>query len=313
MRAPILLAPHGHAPGSPAMKVPNRVLATGLDQPEGPVVLPDGDMLLVEMGEARACVTRLDRAVGQRVFARPGGRPTGLAMDGDGCLWVAGGTGNALVRLSPDGALLLAIEGDEDGRFLFPNDLAFGPDGMLYLTDSGMKPDDLIRGLAIRADFATADYDGRVIQVDPRKGKVIRRLATGLRFANGVAFGCDDALYYNETLTSTVYRQVIGGEQEPFARLDRPGGEDRFRGPDGMAFDASGRLYCAMYGEARIAVIDATGGTLPSIPTNGDRPTNVAFAHQRPELFVTEVENGAVEIVSVPGPGLSLHMPGLAS
>ena len=81
----------------------NRVLVDGLDQPEGPATLPNGEILLVEMGEARACVTRVDHGGRRRLFAKPGGRLTGLAIDGDGCIWAAGGTGNSLVRLSPAG------------------------------------------------------------------------------------------------------------------------------------------------------------------------------------------------------------------
>jgi gluconolactonase len=288
----------------------NRVLVTGVEQPEGPVVLPNGDILLVEMGEERACVTRVGPTADRSVFARlAGGRPTGLALDGDGCIWVAGGAGGTLVRLSPEGEVLLAIGGDDEGPFLFPNDLAFGPDGLLYMTDSGIAPDDLIRGGVIRADFVDAEYDGRVFQIDPRKGEVLARLATGLRFANGIAFGTDGAVYYNETLTGTIHRHEIGRAPEPYARLERLGSPERFCGPDGMAFDASGRLYCAVYGEQRVALLDPAGRALPDIRTNGDRPTNVAFVPGTAELLVTEVEYDAVEVVSALEVGLELQRP----
>jgi gluconolactonase len=282
----------------------------GLDQPEGPALLPDGTLVLVEMGEARACVTRI---VESRRFqvARPGGRPTGLATDGDGNLWVAGGEGNSLVRISPDGDLLCRVEGDEAGPFLFPNDLAFGPDGLLYMTDSGMVPEDLIRGHVIRSDFATARYDGRLFQIDPGSGRVLRRIATGLRFTNGIVFGADAAIYFNETLTGTIYRQEIEGRREIFAMTALQAPTDRFRGPDGMAFDAAGRLYCAQYGEGRITVFDTAGNPLPSLPTNGDRPTNVVIDPATQSLLVTEVQNGTVEIIPVDAPPLRLHAPGI--
>ena len=287
----------------------NRIHARGLDQPEGPLVLPNGDVLVVEMGERSACVTRIGPVGAQAVFARPGGRPTGLARDGNGNIWVAGGLGNALVQLSPRGEVLRTILGDKDGPFLFPNDLAFGPDGMLYMTDSGMQPEQLIQGLVIRPDFATADYDGRVFQIDPRAGRVTARLAHGLRFANGIAFGPDGALYYAETLTHRIFRHEIGGGRHVHAKLERLGPPDRFCGPDGMAFDAAGRLYCAVYGEQRIAVLDASGAPLPSIATNGDRPTNLAFAGERAEILITEVEHGTMEVAPVPDVGLTLHHP----
>ncbi len=289
----------------------NRVLIEGLGEPEGPAVLPDGSIIVVEMAEARACVTRIDPTLRKEVVARPGGRPTGLAVDGDGCIWVAGGAGNSLVRLSPEGEPILTIAGDQDGPFLFPNDLAFGADGSLYMTDSGMKPDELIRGSVIRPDFADAHYDGRVYQIDPVRGSVIRRLATGLRFPNGIAFGLDGALYYNETLTGLVFRQEEGATATPFVHLAKRGAPERFCGPDGMAFDAAGRLYCAIYGEGRVAVVDQSGCAMPSIPTNGDRPTNVAFVRGCSELLITEVQHGAVETVDVSHPGLKLHHPAI--
>ncbi|MGK6324777.1 SMP-30/gluconolactonase/LRE family protein [Sphingomonas sp. DT-51] len=288
--------------------VRNRLLATHLDQPEGPVALVNGDLLLVEMGEESACVTRLSPK-GRTIVARPGGRPTGLAIDGDGWIWVAGGANNSLVRLSPEGRTTLVVEGHRGEPFLFPNDLAFGPDGMLYMTDSGMKPKDLIRGLTIRSDFSTASYDGRVFQIDPRSGEVTAQLAEGIRFANGIAFGPDDALYYAETLTGVIHRQEIGRQATPFVELDRLGPTDRFCGPDGMAFSASGRLYCAVYGERRVAVVDERGFNLPSIPINGDRPTNVAFVCGGTDLLVTEVEHGTVEVVQAAEHGAALWQP----
>ena len=51
----------------------NRVLVNDLDQPKGPVVLPDGTILLHETEEARERVTRLDPTSGPEPFARPGG------------------------------------------------------------------------------------------------------------------------------------------------------------------------------------------------------------------------------------------------
>jgi gluconolactonase len=297
-----------HLQGMTAVVRHHARFAEGLDQPEGPVFLADGSLVLAEMGEGRACVT-LFKEGGKQVLARPGGRPTGLAADGDGCIWVAGSQGNALVRLAPSGEIIARIEGDAQGPFLFPNDLAFGPDGLLYMTDSGMVPGDLIRGLDIREDFATAHYDGRLFQIDPRSARVLRRLTTGLRFANGLAFGRDAALYFNETLTGTIYRQEIGRAPEVFARTASDTATACFCGPDGMAFDRAGDLFCAQYGEGRIAVYAEDGTEKPSIPTDGDRPTNLAFQPGSSHLFVTEVEHGAVEVVSVQDPGLALHAP----
>lgn len=289
----------------------NPVIATGLDQPEGPAFGPDGRLHLVEMGEARACVTVLHQET-RRELSRPGGRPTGLAFDGDGALWVAGGPANSLVRLAPDGRVLARIDGDDEGPFLFPNDLAFGPDGKLYMTDSGMRPTDFITGLTIRPDFFTAPYDGRVFQIDPRTGRVERRLAGGLRFANGLAFGPDGALYANESLTGRIYRLTPldeAGRVEVFAEdLTRPSPK-RFAGPDGMAFDEDGTLYCTVYGDAVVVACAPDGTQAARLVCNGRLPTNVAFQPGTSRLFVTEVEHGAVEVLDAAAPGLPLALP----
>ncbi|SEJ82023.1 gluconolactonase [Sphingobium sp. AP50] len=287
----------------------NPVLAQGFSQPEGPVSLGNGTFALVEMGEERACVTLLHNEIAQRIYANAGGRPTGLALDGDGHLWVAGGPGNSLVRIDCLGRELLRVTGYRDHPFLFPNDLAFGPNGLLYMTDSGMQPEAFITGLAIRSDFATAAYRGCVYEIDPATGVVLRCLANDLRFANGIAFDAAGAMYVNETLTGRILRQELDGALELFAQVSAENSGMTFSGPDGMAFDLDGRLYCAIYGEGRVAVIGGDGTLLPSLQTNGHLPTNVAFCPSDHALLVTEVEHGAIEILTVPAMGIPLHQP----
>ncbi|WP_426122869.1 SMP-30/gluconolactonase/LRE family protein [Pararhizobium sp. PWRC1-1] len=288
----------------------NQVLHGDLSQPEGPVVQRDGSLVVVEMSEERACLTGFDLEGNRVEIVRPGGRPTGLAVDGDGCFWVAGGAENSLVKLSPRGDLLLSIFGDEQGPFLFPNDLAFGPDGLLYMTDSGMKPDEFIKGFVIRSDFATASYDGRVFQIEPKSGKVLKRVAGGLLFTNGIAFDAAGVLHYAETLTGKIFRHEDGRSPELFSQTPAMA-INTFWGPDGMAFGASGRLYCANYGAAHVSVFAPDGEPLEPLPTNGNRPTNVVFGNNPGELLVTEVEHGCVEIVEVGESGLPLIRPKL--
>ena len=51
--------------------------------------------------------------------------------------------------------------------FLFPNDLCFGPDGALYLTDSGASLHASRRMVKFVADYMDVDYDGRVYRIEP--------------------------------------------------------------------------------------------------------------------------------------------------
>src|ERR1700753_1103696 len=118
------------------------IMASDLHSPEGPVALPDGTWLIVEGGAERGCVTRLS-PTGQRSVIKQTGRPNGLAVDAAGVIWVAESKAPSLLRLTLDGHCEVVATACDGEPFLFPNDLCFGPDGALYLTDSGVQIDDL--------------------------------------------------------------------------------------------------------------------------------------------------------------------------
>ncbi len=179
------------------------------------------------------------------------------------------------------------------------------------MTDSGVRVSDLIEGADIRPDFIEAPYNGRVYQIDPREGRVLRVLATGLLLAAGIAFDAEGLLYYSETLTGTIYRQIVGGRQEVFAHVLRSPAVDRLKGPCGLAFDRSGILYCAIYGQGEVSLIDRGGKISGHIRTNGLLPGNLAFTQDGKHAVITEQEHGAIERIPVPRPGLALHMPSI--
>jgi gluconolactonase len=61
-------------------------VASGLAFPEGPVMVPDGAMLVVEI--ARGCVTRIGSNGAKTIVATPGGGPNGAAFGPDGLLYI---------------------------------------------------------------------------------------------------------------------------------------------------------------------------------------------------------------------------------
>ena len=279
-------------------------------EPEGPAFSPDGSFYLTEMAIGRSCVSRIESGV-RRVVLPTAGRPNGLAFDGDGDLWVAEAREGAVLRADRNGTVKQRIAGDATGRFLWPNDLAFGPDGMLYLTDSGILDLDLIPDTAIRADFAKLKYDGRLYRIDPVKRQV-DMLDRGFLFTNGIAFGPDQQLYINEMLTGDVFRydlQKARPQRELHGNvlIDRSGRS--FGGPDGMKFDVAGNLYCAVFGQSDITVLDPTGKVAKRLKTKGAKPTNVAFAPSEPRIFITEVETSSVYTFDVPHVGQPLFAP----
>jgi len=295
--------------------VDHRIFATDIEAPEGPIALPDGSMYVTEMSAATSRVTRLDPAGRPTVIKATGGRPNGLALDGDGMIWVAEALLRAVICLDPGGREVVRVDGDADGRFLFPNDLAFGPDGLLYLTDTGMLAADFISGQDFKPGFMDFPWDGKIYAIDPRAGRVVRRFDGGIRFTNGIAFDADHKLYANASLPGDIYRYDVFGpgepDRQPFGNVLQPHDRTGFTGPDGMAFGEDGRLYCTVYGQSNVTVLDREGHVAERLPLQGSDPTNVAFSLQKPELLVTEVSVGWVERLPAPCLGLALHYPKL--
>lgn len=291
------------------------IFAGDLLDPEGPVAMADGSWLFVEGAADRGCVTQVSAdGLGRRIVKKTG-RPNGLAVDTELAIWVAESKTPSLVRLSLAGEAEVIATGCEGEPFLFPNDLCFGPDGAIYLTDSGVFIDSFAPHGKIRSDYADVDYDGRVYRIDPQTSEAAL-IDRGLRFTNGIAFGPDNRLYVNETLTGNVYRYGwldgrVSAPRELYGNVKRPDAPPGWKGPDGMAFDKEGLLYVAVFGQGDVTVLGRDGDVVRRLETQGRLPTNVAFALPgKQAIFVTEYENAQVEIFSVNCDGMTLWKGG---
>jgi gluconolactonase len=289
------------------------VFATGLSVPEGPIALLDGSWLVVEGGAGRGCVTRISPDGSTKQIVARTGEPNGLAIDQDGFIWVAELKTPSLLRVSMEGEIEVIATECEGEAFLFPNDLCFGPDGALYLTDSGFTMNDFAPGGKIRSDYMNLEMDGRLYRVD-RKDRSIRKLDGNLGCANGLAFGPDNDLYVAETRSGTIYRyQWKGGgrlgPREHFGNVLDTSAPPGWKGPDGMAFGRDGMLYIAVFGQQEVVVLGRDGSTVKRIRTAGKEPTNLAFGlpGQR-RIYVTECEFGQLEAFDVGVDGLPLWL-----
>jgi gluconolactonase len=288
------------------------VFADNLSSPEGPVLLSDGSWLLVEMGPDRGCVTHISPDGRHHRSIAKTGRPNGLAVDQAGIIWVAESQNPpSLLTVTMDGDINVFMSRGEEKPFLFPNDLAFGPDGALYMTDSGISYETLVVDGVIRPDFMDLKMDGRVFKID-RETKAVTTMDSGLRFTNGIAFGPDGSLYINETLTGMVYRYGmkegrVAGVRESFGNVIDPKGPGGFRGPDGMAFGENGHLFVAVYGQGIVTELDPDGSVVRYLPTKGLKPTNVAFGPRgEKRIYVTEDESGSLDVIDVDTDGFPL-------
>jgi len=276
--------------------------------------MPDGSWLVGELAFDRGRITRVSADGADHRVVIETGRPNGLALRRDGSVWICETVTPSLIRLDESGAHEVVLDEVEGVPLLWPNDLCFGPDGALYLTDSGVLVRDFLDedGEPVD-DCRSLPMNGKVIRLDPWTNEA-RILADGYQFANGIAFGPDGRLYVNETVTGDVFRYGLRDgrslpERERFGNvLDPAWSGSRLRGPDGMAFGRDGRLFVAVFGQGDVTVLDPSGATLERLRVGGAAPTNVAFgAPGERRLYVVEDERGTMEILDVGVDGLELH------
>ena len=275
-----------------------------LEYPEAPVLMNDGSWLIAEMAMGSGRLTRVSATGDQRQLLAETGRPNGLLLDSDGSVWVAESWQPSLLKISPKGDKQVVLQGCGNQPFLWPNDLVFGPDGSIYMTDSGIEVSRLIGENGLDEKVWHDDMNGCLYRIDPVTHQ-IECIDDGYRFANGLAFGPDGGLYVNEMVTGNVYRYDFSGKVVPhsrtlFASVIDSGGPSRVVGPDGMAFDSEGNLFVCIFGQGHLAVVSPDGSIDRSIVTRGSCPTNVAFGPAGSQsIYVTEFQRGRVETYRV--------------
>jgi gluconolactonase len=263
------------------MSMPSALLAENLGFPEGPVVMPDGSIVLCDGNTGE-----LLRYAGEAIstFASTGGSPWGALLGTDGAVYVTQG-GNVpgsgdtsavsgIQRVWPDGRVEL-ICSEVAGRTLYgPNDLAFGADGRLYFTESGVEQDFRFDVRAPGALYAIdASGQGELLLERPDV------------YPNGIAFDAQQRLYWTESAAHRICR-LEGGEAVTFCQLS----DDHV--PDGMAIAADGRLFVCTTTSLGVTVVSPDGEVLEEIKL-GEHATNCIF--DGTDLYVTATKVADIE------------------
>ena len=256
------------------------VIADGLGFTEGPVWLPDDRVALTSI--SHGCVYIVDPRDGALERIDTGGGPNGLACSADGTLYVAqnGGAWGASGTAEPGVQVITGSHVDYLVEGLgAPNDLTFGPDGRLWITDT-------------RAQFDVSTPDaglpGHVYATDVHSGDTRVVIGDGPVFINGLGFDRDgSSLLVTVTLSSQLLSYVIS----PDGAVGAPEIVHTFDDgwPDGMTVSAHGDYWVALTAADRIDVVDTWGRRVGEIGLPaGSLPTNVCIGGRRyDELFVT--------------------------
>lgn len=301
-----------------------RVLATDLAFPEGPVVMPDGSVILVEIRAQQ--LTRVYPDGRKEVVAKMPGGPNGAALGPDGKMYVCnnGGfswikTGHGIMPSAPEpheylggsiqrvdlqsGKVETLFEKCGEHPLKGPNDLVFDKEGGLWFSELGKR--------------RTRDMDvGGVYYIKPGTRELTEQVF-GVLPANGIGLSPDErTVYVAETPTGRLWayelsapgeikpRDVIyrGERGKPICGL---GGYQMF---DSLAVEASGNVCVATLVSGCISVIAPDGKLIERVETGDRVTTNIAFGG--PELktaYITLSGKGELIAMDWPRGGLPLN------
>ncbi len=302
-----------------------RVIATDLEFPEGPVVMPDGSVVLVEIRGRR--LTRVWPDGRKEVVAEIPGGPNGAALGPDGKMYVCNNGGFSWIpardilmpgpavgqptisaarssaSICQSGKVETVFDKCGEHPLKGPNDLVFDKHGGLWFTDLGKR--------------RARDMDlGGFYYIKPGMKEIVEG-AFGMMPANGIGLSPDEnTVYVAETPTARLWAFELSapGEvkpRDPIYRGERGkpiaglGGYQMF---DSLAVEASGNVCVATLISGCISVIAPDGTLVEQVPTGDRVTTNIAFGG--PELktaYITLSGKGELVAMDWARPGLPLN------
>ena len=298
-----------------------REITSGLRFPEGPIAMPDGTIVLVEIEAGR--LTRVHPDGRKEVVAKTGGGPNGAAIGPDGACYICNNGGFAWTEVR---GLLFPGEQDEhysggriervdlasgaveilyrecDGRPLRgPNDIVFDASGGFWFTDHGKT--------------RARDRDRGGIYYAAPDGSHITEVIYPLDGPNGIGLSPDGRwLYAAETFTARVWAWQIAAPGQIEARRGpgRNGGKllaglPGYQLLDSLAVDSAGHVCVATIVNGGITAISPDGESLEHIPLPDGLTTNICFGGDGLRTAYTTLSStGRLVAFEWPRPGLPL-------
>jgi gluconolactonase len=298
-------------------------IAAGLRFPEGPVAMPDGSIVLVEI--ERRTLSRVTPDGKVQVIAALGGGPNGAAMGPNGKIYVTNNGGLKFVerpgRLFPiaqaddytrgsiqvvdpvTGKFETLYDSCDGQRLRGPNDLVFDRTGGFWFTDLGKTRErDADRGAVY---YARADGSGITEAIFP------------LERPNGVGLSPDErTLYVVETPTARCWAFTLSGpgqiesangvyRGEKGRVVVGLGGYQMF---DSLAVDAEGHVAAATLITGAVSDIWPDGSRVDQYTLPDMMVTNVCFGgRDLRTAYATLSMGGTLVSFEWPRPGLPLH------
>jgi gluconolactonase len=298
-------------------------ITSGLQFPEGPIAMPDGTVVLVEMFGPR--LTRVHPDGTKETIAEIPGGPNGAAVGPDGAIYLCnnGGCftpvdlggfmlpgpfdpeaylGGRIQRVDVHTGEVTDLYTECDGQPLrAPNDIVMDGHGGFWFTDHG------IRDHAARTSDLTGIYYAKT------DGSEIREVVFPVEAPNGIGLSPDGhTLYWAETHSGRVFQRNVSstGHLADAAPLDTSVvlcGLPGMQLLDSLAVDGAGNVCVATLVNGGITVISPDGSTVEHLPTGDLLTTNICFGGEDLRTaYITLSGTGRLVSVPWPYPGLRL-------
>ena len=293
-------------------------ITTELQFPEGPIAMPDGSIIVVEI--ARGTLSRVDPNGSIDVIADLGGGPNGAAIGPDGAcyicnnggfIWHKSGSGLLFPGHQPEnysggriervdlttGEVSVVYTECEDHELRGPNDIVFDAQGGFWFTDHGKT-----RG---RDRDRTGVYYGTV------DGKNIVEAIFPMEAPNGIGLSPDETtLYVAETPTGRLWAYPLLGpgqidqNERPVMMAQLPD----YHMFDSLAVDAEGNICVATLITGGITIHSPDGADAHIIPMPDVLTTNICFGGENLKTaFITLSTTGKLVSCDWETPGLALN------
>jgi len=226
---------------------------------------PDGTLFVVDKTGRIQRLSPTGRFLGAwRMPQVENGKPTGLSVGPDGALYVADTHYHRVVVFSPAGRIVRRFGrfGTADGCFIYPTDVAFGPDGRIFVSEYGGN--DRVSAFSAGGEFlfsfgTPGSGPGRLARpsalcADPSRGRLY--VADACNHRIGV-YDFDGAL-----------RGYIGSVGTAAGRL---------RYPYDLALLADGTLVVCEYGNNRLQLFSPDGESIATYGSAGRRLGRLAY------------------------------------
>ena len=257
--------------------------------------------------------------------------PAALALDGAGNLYIADYSNHRVRKVDTNG-IITTVAGNGTGTYAGdgtaatnaslqnPFGLAFDAGGNLYIADSG---NDRIRRVDVNGIISTVAGGGFI---DFGNGTMATN--AGLVYPTGVAVDPAGNLFIADNNDNRVCKVDTTGFITRYAGTGAnfyfgdgaPAVDAGISYPRGLATDALGNLYIAVFYDNRIRKVD-TNGIITTLVGNGDStyngdnmsatnaslfyPQGVALDRSG-ALYIADFQNNRVRMVATPGPVLKL-------